>query len=89
MRQQLPLVVVEWEDTTNVGNWLNQDELAEFVTDGSWRCVNVGYLVHEDDDCVVLSARLADDSDRHVGLTERIPKRAIVTRRIVEKAGRR
>lgn len=75
-----PLTVVEWDDTTCVAAWLDRPEVAGLATDGAWRCHNVGWLVYEDDDCVVLSARRSGDSQRHVGLSERIPKRAIVGR---------
>lgn len=71
------LRAVFWEDTTNVaGGWHDRDELAEFAANDHWKVCNIGWLVFEDDDCVVLSARRTTD-DRHHGLIERIPKRAI------------
>ncbi|MBV9291585.1 MAG: hypothetical protein JO222_03980 [Frankiales bacterium] len=59
----LPLVAVEWEDTTNVAGWQSLAAVADWATDGSWHVTNVGYLVHEDDDCLVVAARLAFDAD--------------------------
>jgi hypothetical protein len=79
-----PLTVVVWEDTTNIAAWQDEDDLREFATDGGWKCKNVGWITYEDEACVVLSARLADDKEQHVGLSERIPKRAIIDRFPVE-----
>lgn len=78
--QRGPLTVVVWEDTTNMATWLDEQEVVEFATDGGWRCRNVGWVTYEDEDCVVVSARLAEDRNGHVGLSERIPKRAIIER---------
>lgn len=74
------LVVVEWEDSTNVQEWTPIAELGEWAADGGWRVRNVGYLVYEDDECVVLAGRLAWHVEPpQAGLYERIPKRAIIS----------
>lgn len=76
------LVVVEWEDSTNIQEWTPIAELAQWAADGGWRVRNVGWLVHEDDDCVVLAGRLAEHArPPQAGLYERIPKRAIISMR--------
>lgn len=76
-----PLVMVEWIDATNIATWERLDEIAEWAKDGGFVCRNVGYLVHEDDECVVLAARIALEADpKQVGLFERIPK-GIIQRR--------
>lgn len=80
------LAVVTWEDTTNVATWQDRDEVREFATDGGWVCQNVGWVVYEDDECVVLAARRADDKQGHVGLAERIPKRAIIERTVIRSS---
>ena len=73
-----PLVMVEWIDTTNIAQWVDLDEIPEWATDGGFVCRNVGYLVHEDDDCVVLAARVAIGANpEQVGLFERVPKGVI------------
>lgn len=72
------LVVVEWVDTTNVAAWMPIDEIASWAADGGWICRNVGYLVYEDDQCVVLAARIAADAEPpQAGLSERIPTASI------------
>lgn len=75
------LVVVEWIDTTNIATWEKLDEIAEWAKDGGFVCRNVGYLVYEDNDCVVLAARIALEADpQQVGLFERVPKGVITSR---------
>lgn len=73
------LVVVRWEDTTNIAGWCTPEEITEFATDGGWICENVGWLIRDDDECIVLSARRSSDAQQHRGLTERIPRRSIIS----------
>jgi len=76
-----PLVCVEWEDAMNVASWRLLSTVGEWATGDGFLCRNVGYLVHEDDACVVLAARFNLDGDASmVGLTERLPKGMIVRR---------
>lgn len=78
MTDQAPLVEVVWEDTTNIAEWQTRDEMVEWAQARGWIARNVGYLVFEDDDCVVVAARICEDDEGHVGLAERIPKQAIL-----------
>jgi hypothetical protein len=84
-----PLVVVHWTDTTNIAEWCTVEEVERFVAGDpslvsmSFRCRNVGWLLHEDDDCVVVAGRRTDDG-RAWGLLERIP-RVVVAR--IERVG--
>ncbi|MCU1679219.1 MAG: hypothetical protein JWM93_3977 [Frankiales bacterium] len=79
-----PLVVVEWVDATNIATWQDLDEIPDWAAEGGFVCRNVGYLVHEDDDCVVLAARIALDAEpQQVGLFERLPKSIITARWVV------
>lgn len=73
--------MVEWIDTTNIAEWTVLSEVAEWAGDGGFICRNVGYLIHEDSDCVVLAARAAfRATPPQVGLYERVPKSAITNR---------
>lgn len=77
-----PLLLVEWTDATNIPTWVELSEIAEWAKEGGFVCRNVGYLVHEDDDCIVLAARVALLAEPpQVGLFERLPKRIITARR--------
>lgn len=69
------LVLVHWEDTTNIAEWLDPEELIAFARDGAWKCENVGWLLYDDDECIVVVARRSHD--HHRGLSERIPKRSV------------
>jgi hypothetical protein len=71
------LVVVHWEDTTNVAEWQSHQEVLEFASDGAWICENVGWVLVDNDDCIVLSGRRAGKIGQF-GLTERIPKRNVL-----------
>jgi hypothetical protein len=72
------LVVVTWEDTTNIAAWQTRTEMEEWATATGWIAHNVGFLVYEDNHCVVVAARAVDDEEQHIGLAERIPKRAVL-----------
>jgi hypothetical protein len=74
-----PIVEVVWEDTTNVAEWQSHEEMIAWATESGWIAHNIGYLVYEDRDCVVVAARVVHDEERHVGLAERIPRQAILT----------
>lgn len=69
-----PLVLVEWEDATNVAEWEDYDEAVKFERlDREFHCTNVGYLIRDDEDCVIVAARATFDFVA-VGLFERIPR---------------
>jgi hypothetical protein len=80
---------VWWTDTTNVaGGWHDHDELQYFATNQKWACNNTGWVVYEDDYCVVLSGRMTNDHTQF-GLVERIPKRMIERREVLYKERRK
>src|ERR1044072_285568 len=71
------LAIVRWEDTTNIAAWSTPEEVVEFARDGAWVSENVGWVVADNDDCIVLAARRTVDM-AHVGLYERITPRAVL-----------
>jgi len=80
-----PLTCVEWVDATNIATWTPLSEIPAWATGDRFLCRNVGYLIHEDDDCVVLAARFSPDGDdTQVGLFERLPKGMIVRRWLLD-----
>lgn len=83
-----PIEVIEWTDATNIATWTDLDELAEWAKEGGFVCRNIGYVTYEDDDCVVLSARIALDAEpaQH-GLFERLPKGMIIGRKVLDPGG--
>lgn len=72
------LVLVTWEDTINIAAWQTPADVAEWAGEGGWICQNIGWLIHQDDNCVVIAGRRCRDEQHHVGLAERIPRRAIL-----------
>lgn len=82
-----PLVEVVWEDTTNIAAWQTREEMTEWAQARGWIARNVGYLVYEDEECLVVAARVVQDEERHVGLAERIPKRAVLHQHLIPHAG--
>jgi hypothetical protein len=84
-----PLVMVEWMDATNIPTWQDLADMPDWATNHAvFTCRNVGYLVYEDEHCVVLAARvsLGDPENQQVGLFERLPK-GMITNRTVLDAG--
>lgn len=71
---RFPLVLVEWEDATNVAEWSDLEQAQRWEDfEFDFRCTNVGYLIRDDSECVVLAAR-ATGCFGNVGLVERIPR---------------
>jgi len=71
------LVQVEWLDAhNNNGAWMNEDELLDFAKDQVYRVTQVGYVVYEDDDGIVLASRITGEHKEYgqsFGQVERIP----------------
>lgn len=87
--QYPPLVCVEWEDATNIPVWKDHAYVVAWATQNDFTVRNVGYLVHEDENCVVLAARYAPDPEDgdSMGLFERLPKGMIVRRWTLVEGG--
>ena len=69
------LVIVEWDDAHSAAPWKDLDDVEDFLKDDSFKCSNVGWLVAEDKDGIVLASRKANCEQ--YGLLERLPKRMI------------
>ena len=77
----MKLVKIEWVDVHNVvGGWHDPDELKDFAKNVAYHVTSVGYKVHEDKLCIVLSSRVSPETGEynpHYGMLERIPKKII------------
>ena len=81
-----PLTCVELLDATNIATWEQLSDIPAWATGDGFLCRNVGYLIYEDADCVVLAARMSPDGDNTmVGLFERLPKGMIVRRWLLDE----
>ncbi|MFE9234786.1 hypothetical protein [Cellulosimicrobium funkei] len=83
------LELIEWEDATNIPTWQDVDDVVEWATGRDFTVRNVGYVIHEDEHCVVLAARYSPGDGSpgdgvSVGLFERLPKGMIVRRRVLD-----
>lgn len=83
MMKKAPLVYVEWEDSSSLGSVWNTSE--RLKDDTNLVCTSLGYLVHEDDGCVVVAGHRGEH--QYAG-DIRIPKRAILRRRRVKLPGK-
>jgi hypothetical protein len=81
-----PLAVVTWEDASNVASWMDVADAIDFENhcDSDFNCTNVGYLIRDDETCVIVAARATLDH-RAVGLIERIPRGMVRSVRIIDK----
>lgn len=69
-----PIVMVKWEDATNSGEWNTLEGAQKFEDfEFNYHCYSVGYLIRDDDECVILASRATRDFS-NVGLVERIPR---------------
>lgn len=77
MRRQV--LQVEWEDSSSSSRiWNSGDALA---SSKNQRCMSIGFLVHEDEHCVVLAGHMAVSEYPDFAGDMRIPKSAIRKRR--------
>ena len=75
-----PLVLVEWEDSTQpIAGWVY---LADFETKTAVKCASVGWLIHDGEDVKALAPNMGDlgdgDSAQASGII-RIPARCITS----------
>lgn len=85
---KFPLVEVHWEDATNSGEWCDLEQAQRFdIGDFNfdWHCVSVGFLIRDDEECVILASR-ASGEFKSVGLIERIPRGMVISVTIVRPA---
>jgi hypothetical protein len=73
LKPPFQLVVVEWEDASNIGGWGDLEQAQRFESDFDYHCTNIGYLIRDDAECVIVAARASGDFGA-VGLVERIPR---------------
>jgi hypothetical protein len=76
------LVDIQWVDAhNNQGAWVyGTDGVEEFAKDVRFNVAQVGWLVFEDGECVVIASRVsksADPDEMAFGQLERIPKGVI------------
>jgi hypothetical protein len=80
---KLKVVRVEWEDSSSTRRvWHSREELAGMTNQ---KCTSIGFLVHEDDHCVIVAAHKGDEEYPDFSGDMRIPKSAIRKRKYVRE----
>jgi len=75
------LVYLEWMDAVASSRWMKYDEVLEWVNANLVPIKEVGWLLHQDDTCIVLGSRRHDYEDGtifEVGQIEWIPRAWVV-----------
>jgi len=78
---------VEWLDAHCDTGWFFKEDLEKFINKKKCICENIGYLVHETKDEIVLAHRRmkwAEDGDSEWGFVQKIPKGWIRKRKIIK-----
>ena len=76
------VIQVEWEDSSSTSRvWKEGKYLASLKNQ---RCLSIGFLVHEDDSCVVIAGHMGLDEHPDFAGDMRIPKSAIRKRKKVK-----
>ena len=73
------LIYLKWLDAYSDGGWKTPQQVCEFINHEDCICENVGWLVYEDENTIVISARRLCWSDPkeetyEFGLFQKIPK---------------
>ena len=77
---------VEWQDAHSDSAWLSKKELQEFINKERCICQQIGWLINETKDEIVLACRRmkwAEDGDQKWGMVQKIPKAWIRKKEIV------
>lgn len=85
-KMKYPLVRVYWHDAFNRGWWHTEEELDEMLEDESFMVQNVGWLVRDTKNFIIVAARISDRSDDpQYGLCEKLPRKMIEKIEVIEK----
>lgn len=76
------IVRVEWEDSSSTSRIWNSKEYLSSAK--NQRCVSIGFLVHEDKDCVVIAGHMGVNDQPDFAGDMRIPKTAIRKRKRIK-----
>lgn len=67
------LIYIEWGDAISNTGWMPLDEALKWGKDEHWLVKNVGWLLKETKDYILLAAKYSDGSSEY-GLLHKIPK---------------
>lgn len=67
------LIYIEWCDAISNTGWMSLDEVLKWGNDEAWIVKNVGWLLKETREYLLLAAKYSDGSEEY-GLLHKIPK---------------
>ena len=79
-KQKYKLYLLEWNDAYSECTWATRNDIID--SDGDMTISEVGWIIDEDDQSVVISSQVASDGD--FGNRTRIPKSWIVRKKKIK-----
>lgn len=71
------IYLVEWQDAHSVAGWHTNESIKKFIDEERCICINIGWILHEDKDEIVMAHRKlkwSETGDDEWGLLQKIPK---------------
>lgn len=78
-----PLIYIEWGDAISNTGWMSVEEAKRWGKEQHWLVKNIGWLLKETKDYILLAAKYSDENQDY-GLLHKIPKTWIKTRQVVK-----
>ena len=78
----MKLVYLEWGDAISNTGWMSKEDALEWGEEQHWLVKNVGWLLKETKDYILLAAKYSDGSGEY-GLLHKIPKTWIKRREAI------
>jgi hypothetical protein len=81
---KIKVIRIEWEDSSSTSGVWHGEEYLKSTT--NQKCTSIGFLVHEDEHCVIVAGHKGDDKRPDFAGDMRIPKSAIRKRKYLREA---
>ena len=76
------LVYIEWGDAISNTGWMSEKEAIEWADSSDWIVKNVGWILKENKDYILLASKFSEGSEEY-GLLHKIPKTWIKVRKVI------
>ena len=79
----MKLIYLKWKDACSNSGWFTKEEALKWAKDSIWVVEQVGWLLEENKEYIILIGRQDGDRDektRSLGMLQKIPKTWIVKR---------
>ena len=92
MKKNNKIYFVEWQDAHSNSGWFSKVDLERFIKRDRCICQEVGWILHEDKDEIIMASRKIkwkdDFSDCEYGMLQKIPKAWIRKKKIYKTDGK-